>query len=392
MLSPLHIFLIAALLCITMLFVLTSLFRSNVPGIREWWVANILGFMAFVLYAFGKELPPLVSYEVANGVYAAATAAILAGFRRFFGKGVPIRLLAAGTTAAVLGIGIFHYVVDSFALRTITVSIFQSVVCLAIGVTVYKSRKNRPSRYPYLLTATMALVVATGHAVRGAIYLANPVELTSLLQPSPWNLFFVSLGTLVLPVLTLGAVMMVHDTIVARAEHAANRDFLTGAWSRRAFFEIAGRELARGSRTGRRLSLLLLDVDHFKSINDTFGHAAGDQVLVDVVLNTRTAIRNIDYFARIGGEEFAALLPDTDQAPALTVAERLRETMGRPASAGDGTANAALPGYTVSIGLATQRDTESIEDLMRRADAALYRAKASGRNCVFSEPAVSAIA
>jgi diguanylate cyclase (GGDEF)-like protein len=123
----------------------------------------------------------------------------------------------------------------------------------------------------------------------------------------------VSARTLMLPVLTPDGVMMVHERLMAQAEHAANRDFLTGAWSRRAFFWHAERELLRASRTGRKISALLLDVDHFKSINDNYGHTGGDRVLMDIALRAETVIRRTDYFARIGGDEFGVLLIEMDQ-------------------------------------------------------------------------------
>jgi diguanylate cyclase (GGDEF)-like protein len=179
---------------------------------------------------------------------------------------------------------------------------------------------------------------------------------------------------------------MIHDRMMEKAEHAANRDFLTGAWSRRAFSELADRERSRAVRAGRTLSLLVLDVDNFKTINDTLGHAAGDRVLVDVVSCAETAIRNVDYFARIGGEEFAVLLPDTDRSCALAVAERLRTSLERPVAVCDSREGQSIAAYTVSIGVAVLRDAESVETLMRRADAALYAAKASGRNLVVCEP------
>lgn len=382
--SSFNILFIGALFCIVMLLVLVSLQRSGTPGLREWSVANGLGFVALALYALGRELPPLLAYEVANGVYAAASAAMLAGFRRFFGRKAHMPLLGIGVGAVVAAIAFFHYVIDSFALRTATVAVFQALVCLAIWVTIVKSRKAWRSRYPYFFTQAMAALIIVGHAVRSAIYVANGAELGSLLQPSPWNLFFLSAGTFVLPVLTIGAVMMVHDTMLAKAEHAANRDFLTGAWTRRALFGIAERELSLAKRTGRGVALLLLDVDNFKTINDTWGHATGDQVLVDVVLRAETAIRSVDYVARIGGEEFAILLPETSRQAAEAVAERLRSTLERSATSISILGKPSTPAYTVSVGLAMLRESDSFQELMRRADAALYAAKASGRNRVVS--------
>lgn len=380
MLNVFNIFLIAALFCFVMLLVLSSLLRSGIPGIREWSVANALALLAFVLYAFGKELPPLAAYEVANGVYAAASAAMLVGFLRFFSRPVSLPLigLGLGVVAEIVVIALFHYGVDSFAWRTVAVSVFQGGVGAAIGLTVLRHGHATRSRYPYLFTQLMALAILLGNGARAIIYVAKAGELTSLLQPSAWNLLFVSAGTTAWPVLTLGAVMMVHDTMMAKAEHAANRDFLTGAWSRRAFFEFAELELKRARRSGRPLSLLLLDVDHFKKINDTLGHAAGDRVLVDVVPRTMATIRDTDYLGRVGGEEFAVLLPETTPACALKIGERLRAALAANSEHGG-------VGFTVSIGVATLHGTEAFHELMRRADAALYAAKVAGRNRVAAE-------
>jgi diguanylate cyclase (GGDEF)-like protein len=186
-------------------------------------------------------------------------------------------------------------------------------------------------------------------------------------------MIFFSIGALALPALTLGAVMMANAELIARAQHAADHDHLTGARSRRAFFELAAREQARAQRRGIPLSLLLFDVDHFKRINDTHGHATGDRVLVDIVQRTGAVVRGIDVVARLGGEEFAVLLPDTPADTALLVAGRLRHGLDR---ALDGV------GYTVSIGAATLHAGESIDAMLSRADAALYAAKTAGRNAV----------
>ncbi len=380
--STFNVLFIGALLCAVMLLVLISLLRSGIAGVREWSIGNALGCIALVLYALGRELPALFAYEVASGVYAAASAAILVGFRRFFGRRAHTAMLAAGVIAVIAAIAVFHYYYDSFALRTVTVAVFQGALCIGIALSTVRARHAWRSRYPYFFTIAMAGLITLGHGVHAAIHLANPDQLTSLLQPSSWNLFFLSAGTFVLPVLTIGAVMMVHDTMMAKAEHAANRDFLTGAWSRRALFELAERELSLAKRNGRSVALLVLDIDNFKTINDTWGHATGDQVLVDAMLRAETAIRSVDYFARVGGEEFAALLPETNRAAAVRVAERIRSTMESSASAINVPGKPDTPAYTVSIGLALLRSQDSFRELMRRADAALYAAKAAGRNRV----------
>jgi diguanylate cyclase (GGDEF)-like protein len=391
MLSPINILLISAMFCIVMLCVLASFVRSAIPGIKEWSAANGLAFIALLLFVMRGAIPDVLSFEAANGLMAASSAAILIGFRRFLGQTLHATALGGGIAVAVLGAAVFHYVFDSFALRTVTVTIFQCIVCLAIALTIFRSEKIVRSRYPTFFTGSAALLVALGSAARSIVYATGTDVVTSVLEPSPWNLFFLSAGTMVLPVLTLGAVMMVHDAMLAKAEHTANRDFLTGIWSRRAFFELAERELLLTRRTGRPLSLLLFDVDRFKSINDTHGHAAGDRVLVDITLRADAAIRNIDYFARVGGEEFAVLLPETARVAALMVAERLRATLEKPATPDNAKGESGIAAYTVSIGIATLRGAESFHELMRRADAALYQAKASGRNMVVCETDVEEI-
>jgi diguanylate cyclase (GGDEF)-like protein len=143
--------------------------------------------------------------------------------------------------------------------------------------------------------------------------------------------------------------------------------------------------MARLHRTGDALSLLVLDVDHFKSINDKYGHAAGDRVLIDLTLRAESVIRNIDYLGRLGGEEFAVLLTDTSLDEANAVAERLRAVLDATVSDPDKIADALT--YAVSIGVAQLHPGESFSHLLQRADAALYKAKQAGRNRVISAEA-----
>lgn len=161
----------------------------------------------------------------------------------------------------------------------------------------------------------------------------------------------------------------------------ATTDELTGAANRRAFHDVGRREIARAKRSGRALSLIILDLDHFKSINDRWGHAARDAALVETCRRLRSALRTTDTLSRHGGEEFAILLPETPPAQAVLAAERLRAALSdEPLPIGGGIA-ATL---TASFGVAgvDRVDGESVEDLIRAADRAMYEAKAAGRGCV----------
>lgn len=390
MLSTLIILLSGAFLCLVLLLVLMSLRRTQIAGVSEWCWANVLAISAFALYAFGRQLPPVFAYEVANGAYLAAAAATLIGYRRLFSQPVSLPLIAGVLASAIGGIAWFHYLHPSFIVRTAIVSAVYVALCLAIGGSVFRARKQWTSKYPYAFSGIMAFVVAAGHALRGILQAVAPQAPTSLLEPSGWSLIVLSASILVMPVLTLGGVMIVHGRLLAKSEFAANRDFLTGAWSRRAFWEAADRELARANRTGHPVSLLVMDIDYFKRINDTFGHGEGDRVLVDMVLRVESVMRHIDYFARIGGEEFAILMPETSLKDALAFAERLRRTLSLPRALPEGAdPERCAHTYTVSIGIGLLREKDGFHDLMQRADAALYRAKTSGRNRVICEESLN---
>lgn len=166
-------------------------------------------------------------------------------------------------------------------------------------------------------------------------------------------------------------------------EQQARKDMLTGLNNRRYFFELAELELARSRRYGEPLSLLMMDLDNFKSVNDTCGHHVGDAVLQKLGEICLHAFREIDFVGRLGGEEFAALLPETSGEQALEVAERLRLAVEGAAVKLE---NGSFIHFTVSIGVASLEATDArIDVVLKRADAALYKAKNSGRNRVCGE-------
>jgi len=165
-------------------------------------------------------------------------------------------------------------------------------------------------------------------------------------------------------------------------EIASTTDALTGLLNRRGARQAIKREVARGARSGKPFGLVLVDIDHFKKVNDTFGHDAGDAVLVEVARAIQSKLRPQDHCARWGGEEFLAVITETDLCGMVLVAERIR--LGVQAveiTHGDHTI-----GVTVSIGVSLYEDGESISACLKRADHCLYLAKRSGRNQVCHWP------
>jgi diguanylate cyclase (GGDEF)-like protein len=170
--------------------------------------------------------------------------------------------------------------------------------------------------------------------------------------------------------------------LLAEVQHMATTDWLTSLYNRRHFFRLGEDEIERSRRYEHPISVLMIDIDHFKSINDTYGHSVGDQVLCAIAKRMVSGLRKSDIAGRYGGEEFAMVLPETDVASAASiVAERMREAVcGRPVDTAEGPLQ-----VTVSIGVAgVELGKENLLDALTRADHGLYAAKRGGRNRVIS--------
>ncbi len=160
-----------------------------------------------------------------------------------------------------------------------------------------------------------------------------------------------------------------------KLQRLSTTDPLTGTYNRRMFMDMLSREMTRSGRYGEPFSLLMFDIDHFKRVNDTYGHDVGDRVLVEVVELSMELIRQSDILARWGGEEFMVLLPQTNPDMALALGERLRQRISEYRFTDAGR-------LTVSIGVAHQQQLDTIDSLLKRVDTAMYRAKETGRNRV----------
>jgi two-component system, cell cycle response regulator len=237
------------------------------------------------------------------------------------------------------------------------------------GVDVCRAlRKQRPEPYTYilLLTAKDAKESVVEGLESGADdYLTkpfNPQELKARIR--------VGLRLLEL-----------EDNLVQAREamrFKATHDILTGVWNRGAILETLDREIWRSRREGLSLGVLIIDLDHFKSVNDTYGHAAGDAVLREVTKRMQTDVRPYDAVGRYGGEEFLILLPGCNGSTTREKAERLREAISREPIA----TSAGILKVTMSVGGVATGDwpEDSANQILQMADSALYRAKGDGRN------------
>jgi diguanylate cyclase (GGDEF)-like protein len=260
-------------------------------------------------------------------------------------------------------------------------------VRFSIGAAVLKYRPQERPKYAYYFVAIAAMLGAVVHAVRSVAYGLGLAHEATFLQPTPLNVVFLGMATLTLPCLSVGMVLLAHDRLADRMERLATFDDLTGLLARRAFItraEAIARECAERKST---FSIAILDIDNFKSINDRYGHAAGDLALAHVASLIARAVRTTDIVGRIGGEEFALLLPGETKENAGRLIDRLRDVVATSGSCVSGRDVAS----TLSAGVDAFRDGDTLATVMARADAALYAAKAKGRNCVVVAPAMESL-
>ena len=366
----------AALLvtCIVLAVPLALAAEGAADGLKLWAAALGLLAAAFFLIKLRGTVPDWNLAILGNLLVAGALAAILAAIHRFQGLPPP-RLSAALPILAIATI--LPLAPAEVRLRVAVVNAaYFSQLALAI-VRLARFDYDFPTRGRNLTIAGLATLAAIT-LVRLSSAAFVPTALLEFFAPSAVQslTYFAALAGLILA--SNGFLMMSKERSDERLRIAALRDRLTGCWNRTHVEAAAEREISRLRRYGHPVSAILLDLDHFKQVNDRHGHGLGDDVLSGFARIAEGVARATDVVGRWGGEEFIVLLPMSDISEAAVVAERLRAAVEAH----------AFPGgirITVSAGIAACLSTDSWAEWLRRADTALYRAKAEGRNRVVSE-------
>ncbi|GAP67206.1 diguanylate cyclase [Mizugakiibacter sediminis] len=348
-------------------------------SLRVWIVSLLLQAAAWIVTPFAAghpEYPPFGA--VVNAMLVSAFG--LGAYALRMLTGAPARqwrMLALGA-AVVAGIVWFQIVQPDYAAR---VYVFCTGIA-AFALTVLWPLRGAWLRHGHLAYRVTMLVML---AVVG-IEVWRLVEL-ALAERPPVSMFqarAADLAHLVLmslqPALASAAFLLLYyETAHAELRRLARVDPLTGVNNRRALAEHAARLIAAAQRDGRPFSALMVDADHFKRVNDRYGHGVGDAALCALVARMQRTLRASDLIGRTGGEEFVILLPTTGVAEAREVAERVRETVAMAPLRADGSEVA----LTLSIGVAVYRTGDAdLDALLQRADTALYAAKHAGRNRV----------
>ncbi|WP_315833051.1 GGDEF domain-containing protein [Bradyrhizobium prioriisuperbiae] len=368
------LYLVATLVAVMLGALLLFFWRQEkIPALGWWGAAYLVGALSIGVWALlGARLgePVLLAINIIGYV---ACGMVWTAARVFHGKAPNWAGLFAGAvvwavTNVMLGVG------PVFLHTVIGAGIVASYATATASELWSDRRQSMRSRWPAILIPLLHGAVLMLPILLGGL-LAGPEE--AFATNNTWVVIF----AIELVLYAVGTVfiifMMVNDRTVRAHKAAASIDPLTGLLNRRGFSEATARMIEREARAGRPVTVMIFDIDHFKSINDRFGHPAGDEVLKLFAVVMNANLRITDLIGRIGGEEFAAMLPCSIEET-LVAADRVREAFQNCGIEADDMPVAT----TVSIGVAGGPANTELDVLLASADTALYRAKRSGRNRV----------
>lgn len=359
-----------SLICAIMLLSIRRGLPVSIQGIEAWAGGTVAVFVAVVLIGQRDQLPDILTSVLANGLLWGGMASAAVGLRRFTGRSAPIAALCGGDLLFMAVSAWYVLVHPDYPMRLVSNAFFLMLIELVLLEAAWAVRpRNLPVKF---MIACFAAAAGVG-ALRIVAIFAGVDKTASLFEPTFFQKLFLLKTGLAWLLASAAFALMINDRLHGILRHAAAYDPLSGLLNRGAVTMMLEREMDRSSRRKSPLSVLLVDIDNFKLVNDNYGHAVGDRTIVDFAVRAALQLRRSDLLGRYGGEEFLAVLPETDVTIAAQVAERLRAGMAEPASG---------PDYTVSIGVARYTGGMTPDDLVRAADYALYQAKENGRNRV----------
>lgn len=350
---------------------------TQIPGMREWFLAFLSALLNILLFLKRELFPEAVFSPILHALLLSSGAATLIGTYRYLGRrDIPYRTILLGILTTLAGIALLGTYLHAPVLLYRLASAATGVFFILTGMTIWPAHLTR-----YRARLLFAVIsFAHGLFMCGRIFLftgnfSNP----TLAQMSAHTAQIILIEQQIVTVLFgFGIMLLANEYITSQLKLLANLDSLTNLYNRRAYLKNLEQSISFSNRTGQALCVLVIDVDHFKRINDSHGHDAGDMVLKTIAKTIEHCLRTEDVMGRMGGEEFSICLPNTTLASALIVADRICKTVHSTAITLESTDITC----SVSVGVATLRKLESPRDVLRRSDQAMYFAKANGRNRV----------
>jgi diguanylate cyclase (GGDEF)-like protein len=365
---------------------LIRLTRKTYPGFGLWTAGTTTYTFGFLFIALRNIIPDIFSIVLANALILSAALCFWEGTRCFHGKEVRKTFIILLIACYIVFQSYFTFVYNNIGVRIIAYSLLVALIYGAIALELFRMRLPA-LRSSSWFTGSLFALYGIFMVFRGLLTELLP-PLHDLLEPNTLQAMTFLLAIFFGIAWTFGFVMLNSERLEAELRRAqdtlqkmATTDFLTGIANSRLFSEAGEREVQRARRYRRALALLMIDLDHFKKVNDKYGHAIGDKILVAFAAICKNCLRKADIFGRLGGEEFAILLPETDVSGGKKFAERLRAIVEKSKiKVEDKTFQ-----ITVSIGVTElQSDDNQIESALRRADDTMYEAKRRGRNQVMT--------
>lgn len=360
----------------TMALSLAAVQPQRREGMGLWALALVLHTATYVLFTLRGMVPDWASVVLANTLLAGTFALALAAVHQFRGRALPWRRMALPVLVMAV---VFVRFMDDYRACVIVAGV---VLPLQVGMTLWSLWRPQP---PAQLRGVLLLTAGLGLqglllAVRGGLAAAGVIPTQGLLRADGMQSLTFMAAFVVVILASLGFILMAKDRADADNRYFAAHDALTGLANRRALILAVQRDMAHAVRMHEPYAVLMVDIDHFKAVNDGHGHLAGDRALCHVAGLLGARLRAQDMVGRYGGEEFLALLPGTALHDAVVLAETLRSAVAQSQCMHEGSPIAV----TVSIGVCGARPqrADGWEPMIRCADQALYAAKTAGRNRV----------
>ena len=371
--APLVVLIVSSFVALAMagvLFIISQTYPKNIRGLNEWSLAALAMALSLPLFIARDIIPDLFSIVLTNLMILIGFMMMNAGTRKFSGTQARTNktLLFLFVLSYVLLFMWFTYVQPSIGMRVATLSLFTLIVIFDQLILVLKELPRTTGRN--ILVFSLAILIGA-RVIRLAGLMFGFYQPTGVFDASISQLVYIATPSIMIPLGTISLVMLASEKLRQDLEFTSRYDDLTQCLNKKSAIEELQREIARARRYGNKLSIMIIDLDNFKDINDTYGHLEGDKVLIDFSRKAKAFLRETDQLTRFGGDEFMAVLPDTDLKQASLVASRFHEAgkEGQPIA------------WSVSIGISEwlEKD-ESLAAFLTRADKALYKSKACGRS------------
>ena len=344
-----------------------------IQGIKYCMAAVTCLMIAAATVGLRSHMPFYYSIISTNICWLMAPLLIHAGLRAFANRPTNYWLTVGVLLLATIGYYWFTFIDEDYVICVLTTTSCNTIIFLA---TLADMRKLPITGQAEKLMRWTLILLAAFNMIRAATIILGFIHTNSEIIERLSQRGYMATNAILSFTVTIAFTMMVNSKLQARLTYLGTRDRQTGAYARVAFFELMATELKRVQRKAAPLTFVMVDLDKFKTINDTWGHPVGDKVIADFVANAMSTLRSYDLLGRYGGDEFVILLPNTTKDDAMVVAERIRARCA--SSSTDG-----LPPYSISVGLCCTSDGNiSMDEFINAADEALYRAKEAGRNRV----------